>query len=186
MLLWNGRFSYKRPSPQALCTHGEFRALRSATRGAASGLRKPLKRLERNFYFTFGVRIRRFLDRLSPLCGERGLNSLRLHGNDFCNGFENQNNIPVIRCAGAVAVTVAPAGFRDRRACIFCKEPRQQYGVCNIACAVTVCISTPECIRREQIDQIAVCINTETGDRIDQIAAGAVVVVRKNQPDCVI
>ena len=32
-------------------------------RGAALRTRKPFKRLERNFYFTFGVRIRRFLDR---------------------------------------------------------------------------------------------------------------------------
>ena len=40
----------KRKSSQKETPIGEFRPLRRATRGSASCLRKPLKRLERNFY----------------------------------------------------------------------------------------------------------------------------------------
>ena len=39
MLFWNGRLYRRRPSPRALDTLREFRDLRIATRGAASGLR---------------------------------------------------------------------------------------------------------------------------------------------------
>ena len=46
-LLERGAFS--KPLSARNRTLGEFRSLRRATRGAASGLRKPLKRLERNF-----------------------------------------------------------------------------------------------------------------------------------------